>query len=127
MFRNNAGGSLVPTLYAAGAVAIDFPEFDVSSTTGSVTIDDNGDLGSVTVEGTVLDINSLDFAGAGSITSTGANDLTLDSGNNVITFAATDTTLTATGLTTITSASTLGVSATTLNLGNGSAATVAVV
>mgnify|MGYP001565672280 CR=1 FL=1 len=54
------------------AAVIDFSEFDVSGTTGSVTINDGGDLGSLTVEGTVLDINSLDFVGAGTLTS-GAN------------------------------------------------------
>ena len=117
-------GSLVPTLYAPNAVAIDFPEFDVSSTTGSITIDDNGNLGNISIEGTVLDIDSLGFVGAGTITSGNTTDLTLDSGNATITFAADDTTLTATGLTTITSAATLGVSATTLNLGDGSAATI---
>jgi hypothetical protein len=71
---------------------IDFAEFDVAGGTGAVTINDDGDLGSLTVEGTVLDINSLDFAGAGTISSTGAT-LTLNSGNNTITFDASDTAL----------------------------------
>lgn len=58
--------------------AIDFAEFDVSAATGSITIDDAGNAGNVSIEGTVIDINSFDFAGAGVITTTGAgNDLTL--------------------------------------------------
>ena len=48
---------------------IDSTEFDVSGTTGSITIDDGGNMGQVSVEGTVMDINSLDFTGAGVITS----------------------------------------------------------
>ncbi|MBI4084403.1 MAG: hypothetical protein HY431_00710, partial [Candidatus Levybacteria bacterium] len=84
-----------------GATAINFNEFDVSATTGSVTIDDGGNLGFLSVEGTVLDVDSLTFVAAGSILSTGANTLTLDSGNNIITFAATDTTL-STSLTSMT-------------------------
>ncbi|MDO8335750.1 MAG: hypothetical protein Q7T74_03140, partial [Candidatus Saccharibacteria bacterium] len=75
-------------------------------------------------EGSILDINSLDFVAAGTITSGGANTLTLDSGSNVLTLASNDTTITATGLTTITSSATLGVSATSFNLGAGSAATI---
>ncbi|MDO8336620.1 MAG: hypothetical protein Q7T74_07670, partial [Candidatus Saccharibacteria bacterium] len=55
-------------------------------------------------------------------TATGA--LTLDSGSNVLTLASNDTTITATGLTTITSSATLGVSATSFNLGAGAASTI---
>ncbi|MDO8335761.1 MAG: hypothetical protein Q7T74_03200, partial [Candidatus Saccharibacteria bacterium] len=120
------------TAINGGATAINFTEFDVAAGTGSITIDDDGNLGNITVDGTALDINSLDFVAAGTITSGGANTLTLDSGNATITLAADDTTLAASGLTTITagnlatitSAVTLGVSATTLNLGAGSAATI---
>ncbi len=73
------------TAINGGATAIDFTEFDVAAATGSVTINDGGDLGSLTVEGTALDINSLDFAGVGSITTGGSTDLTLNpSGGNVI-------------------------------------------
>ncbi len=70
----------------SGAGVIDFNEFDVSGTTGSVTINDTGeDLGALTVEGTNLDINSLDFVGAGTITTTGgASKLILDSGSGTI-------------------------------------------
>ncbi|MFH1253047.1 MAG: hypothetical protein V1664_01815, partial [Candidatus Uhrbacteria bacterium] len=46
-------------------------EFVVNGGTGSVTINDGADAGALTVEGTVLDINSLDFAGTGVITTTG--------------------------------------------------------
>ncbi|MDO8336196.1 MAG: hypothetical protein Q7T74_05465, partial [Candidatus Saccharibacteria bacterium] len=107
-----------------GATAINFTEFDVAAGTGSITIDDDGNLGSLSIDGTVLDIDSLAFVGAGTISSGGANSLTFDSGNNTIVFSASDTTVTATGLTTITSAATLGVSATTFNLGAGSAASI---
>ncbi len=61
--------------------SITFAEFSVASGTGSVAIDDSGDLGNLTVEGTTLDINSLDFAGAGAITSTGATDIDVTLGN----------------------------------------------
>lgn len=57
--------------------SIDSLEFDVSSSTGSITINDGGGAGQVSVQGTILDINSLDFIGAGSITSSGANNITL--------------------------------------------------
>jgi mucin-19 len=63
-----------------GAGVIDFNEFDVDGDTGSVTINDDGNLGQLSVEGTILDIDSLTFVGAGSVLSTGANALTLDSG-----------------------------------------------
>jgi hypothetical protein len=65
--------------------AIDFSEFDVSATTGSVTVNDGGDLGNISIEGTILDINSLDFTAAGSITTGGTSDLTLDAaGSNIL-------------------------------------------
>ncbi|MCG8606205.1 hypothetical protein MJD09_14615, partial [bacterium] len=83
-----------------GATAINFDEFDVDASTGSITIDDGGNAGNISIEGTTLDIDSLDFVGTGTITSAGS-DLTLNSGNNTITFDSTDTTLTATGLATI--------------------------
>ncbi len=62
------------------AAVIDFTEFDVSGTTGSVTINDTGDAGNVSVEGTVLDINSLDFVGAGTLTSGANTNLALTPG-----------------------------------------------
>jgi hypothetical protein len=65
------------------SATIDFSEFDVSGATGSVTIDDDGNAGSFTVEGTVLDIDSVDFIGAGSVVTTGSNVLTLSAGGGV--------------------------------------------
>ncbi len=65
--------------------AIDFTEFDVSSGTGSVTINDGGDAGILSVEGTTLSINTLSFTGAGTISSTGAgNDVTLSPADQII-------------------------------------------
>jgi hypothetical protein len=63
----------------ATAIDINGTEFDVSATTGSVTIDDAGDAGAFTVEGTVLDIDDLTFVGAGLVDVTGAAALTLGS------------------------------------------------
>src|SRR4029079_12561669 len=92
----NAGSNNIAittgTIGSNAATSIDFAEFDVASGTGSVTINDGGDAGQLLVEGTNLDINSLDFVGAGTITSSGAT-LTLNSGNNTITFDSSDTAL----------------------------------
>ncbi len=115
------------TSFTGGATAIDFAEFDVAAATGSITINDGGNLGNISIEGTILDIDSLDFVGAGTLTTADATGLILDSGDETITFAADNTTLTAAGLATITSAATLGISATALNLGAGSAATLSTV
>jgi len=62
---------------------IDFGEFDVDPNTGAVTVNDGGDLGSITIESTVLDINSLDFVGAGAITTAADSAFTInvDSGS----------------------------------------------
>ncbi|HLE49108.1 MAG TPA: MerR family DNA-binding transcriptional regulator, partial [Patescibacteria group bacterium] len=76
LFRNIATG--IPTFYAPAAVAIDFPEFDVSSADGSITINDGSDAGQVSVEGTILDVNSLTFAVAGEIAVANTNALTLN-------------------------------------------------
>lgn len=54
--------------------------FQVAGATGSVTINNAGDTGSVSIEGTILDINSLDFVGAGSISTAAGQTLTVDSG-----------------------------------------------
>lgn len=62
---------------------IDFSEFDVSGTTGSVTINDGGNAGSVNVEGTILDINGLGFVGSGSVSAI-AGDLLLDASTGQI-------------------------------------------
>ncbi len=60
-------------------------EFDVAGATGAITIDDNGNAGSVTVEGSVLNMTSLTFVGAGTVASTGgANALALDSGSGLV-------------------------------------------
>src|SRR6185369_5367734 len=67
------------TITGTNAV-IDFSEFDVSGTTGGVTINDGGDLGALLVEGTNLDINSLDFVGAGDITTAAGTALGINSG-----------------------------------------------
>src|SRR3989344_4020049 len=71
-FTLNPGGTL--TLVDGGdALAIDSSEFDVSGTTGAITIDDGGNAGQVSVEGTILDIDSLTFVGSGTLTSTSAD------------------------------------------------------
>lgn len=70
----NIGGNKI--LGAAGV--IDFSEFDVSGTTGAIIINDDGNAGSITIEGTVLDINSLDFVGAGAITSAESTAITIN-------------------------------------------------
>ncbi len=70
----NVGGNVIK-----GALAsIDFTEFDVAAGTGSVTINDDGDLGALTVEGTVVDINSLDFVGVGEVRTGAATALTVN-------------------------------------------------
>jgi len=61
---------------------IDFTEFDVNGGTGSVTIDDGGNLGQLSVEGTILDINSLDFVGAGAVSSASNNNLEITANGN---------------------------------------------
>ena len=115
------------TAINGGATAINFNEFDVDASTGSITIADDGGLGKITIDGTVLDKDSLDFVAAGLVTSGAGNALSLNSGNNTIIFDSSDTTLNATGLTTITSSGTLGVSATQFNLGAGAPATIGTV
>ncbi len=88
-------------IYGTGGASINFDEFDVASGTGNVTINDDGDLGVFTVEGTALDINSLTFVGAGEIKSTGtALTLTADNagtGDDLI-ITADNLALTAVGL-----------------------------
>lgn len=76
----NVGANVI---IGTGGASINFDEFDVASGTGSVTIDDVGNLGSLTVEGTVLDIDTLTFVGAGGIVSAASSAITLDadSGN----------------------------------------------
>jgi len=86
------------TSITGGATAIDFTEFDVVAGTGSITINDGGDAGQVSVEGSIFDINSLDFVGNGLLTTTGiltltpsttlnlnsTGDLTADSSTDII-------------------------------------------
>jgi hypothetical protein len=69
-----------PNIILGSSASIDFTEFDVSGATGAVTIDDAGNLGQVSVEGTILDVDSLTFTAAGSLVSAGANAISLDSG-----------------------------------------------
>lgn len=64
------------------AASINFTEFDVSNTSGSVTIDDDANAGQVSVDGTVLDINSLGFVAAGQVLTGAATALTLTGGDN---------------------------------------------
>ena len=70
----NIGDNII--IGAAGV--INFTEFDVSGTTGAIIIDDDGNLGAITIQGTVLDINSLDFVAAGVITTAASSALTID-------------------------------------------------
>ncbi len=77
---NNANLDVNANTLVGSTATIDFSEFDVSGTTGSVTINDGGDLGQVSIEGTILDIDSLTFAGAGSVLTAGATSLTIDAG-----------------------------------------------
>jgi len=77
-----ATGTLTLT---SGAGVINFNEFDVSGTDGSVTIDDvGGNAGKLSVEGSTLDITDLKFVGAGTVSSSGAQHLTLDSSSGLI-------------------------------------------
>ena len=46
-----------------------FLEFDVAAATGAIIVNDDGDAGNISIEGTILDINSLDFVGAGTFNS----------------------------------------------------------
>lgn len=69
--------------------AIDFTEFDVSASTGSITVDDGGDAGQISVEGTILDIDSLTFVGSGTLANT-SGDLLLDGGASVVATAVGD-------------------------------------
>ena len=71
-----------PNVILGTDAAIDFSEFDVASSTGSVTIDDDGNFGVLTVEGTQLDIDSLAFIGAASILSASGMAVTLTGGDN---------------------------------------------
>ncbi|MBI5794533.1 hypothetical protein HZA87_05665, partial [Candidatus Uhrbacteria bacterium] len=77
---NTTGGTAVQINTGTGGFGVDGPEFDITAGTGSIVINDSADAGSVTVEGTNLDINSLDFVGAGAITSAAATTLSLTSG-----------------------------------------------
>ena len=71
------------SLVGDGASSINFAEFDVSSVTGAITIDDDDDLGSVTVDGSMFSMNELEFVGNATV-STLAGDLTLDAADDLI-------------------------------------------
>ncbi len=77
---NTTGASAVQINTGSGGFGVDGPEFDITPSTGAITINDSGDAGSLTVEGTNLDINSLDFVGVGSVTSATASNLNISSG-----------------------------------------------
>lgn len=71
----NVGANVI---YGTGGASIDFDEFDVASGTGSVTINDVGNLGALTVEGTVLDIDSLTAVAALEVASAASAAITLN-------------------------------------------------
>jgi len=73
-----AAGILFTDLGGGFGKIIDSPEFDVIGSTGSIEINDGSDAGSVSIEGTVLDIDSLSFVGAGEFVTN--NDLLTFSG-----------------------------------------------
>ncbi|MCK4588209.1 hypothetical protein KAT60_00140, partial [Candidatus Woesebacteria bacterium] len=78
----SAGGNTIAittgTIGSNAATVVDFAEFDISGSTGAITINDDGDLGKISIEGTILDIDSLNFVGAGTVTSAAGNTITLD-------------------------------------------------
>ena len=74
---------LALTAINGGATGIDFTEFDVDAGTGSVTINDTANLGQLSVEGSVLDIDSLSFVGVGELI-TASGDLTLNPSDDVV-------------------------------------------
>ncbi len=78
------------------SATIDFSEFDVAAATGAITINDDGDAGNISIEGTVLDINSLDFVGAGTLTSAATTNLTFTPGTTGDLVFSTDADTTAT-------------------------------
>src|SRR3989338_2179711 len=66
------------------SATIDFSEFDLSASTGSITIDDGGNAGQISIEGSVLDLDSLIFTAGGALSSTGAtSDLALSAGRDM--------------------------------------------
>ncbi len=77
------GTNAMVSIVSDAGITINGSEFDVSGTTGAITINDDGDAGAITIESTVLDINSLDFVGAGAITAGASSAITInpDSGN----------------------------------------------
>lgn len=92
-FNESVSAGILFTDVGGGFInLIDSPEFDVSGSTGSIRIDDGGDAGQLSIEGTILDINSLDFTGTGSITAggvininpTGNLTISLADGENVL-------------------------------------------
>lgn len=73
-----ANGADVINVGGAGTITINGTEFDVSGTDGSITINDDGNAGQVSVEGSILDINSLTFVGAGEIASAASTAITIN-------------------------------------------------
>lgn len=109
----------------------------IGNSTGTFALTSNGGL-NVTTGGALTGVASLDtinvsstaltFAGTGTIAST-TNGLTLDSGNNTLTIASSDTALTASGVATITLAANASITNASGNLtlqpaGSGTTANV---
>ncbi len=72
------GSDVISIGGGVGSLTINTSEFDISGTTGAITIDDTGNAGSVNIEGTILDINSLGFVGAGTINSGAGTAITIN-------------------------------------------------
>ncbi len=79
-----AGGSGSLSLTGGTGSLINFSEFDVDAGTGGVTVNDGLDLGAFVVEGTNLDIDSLDFVGAGTVQSQVGTDLFITAADDLI-------------------------------------------
>lgn len=78
------------------AITIDSLEFDISGTTGAITINDDGDAGQLSIEGTILDINSLNFVGLGEVTTGAGTALTITPATTLTLNSTGDMTLTGT-------------------------------
>lgn len=100
------GGDGNLTILTNGSLTIDATEFDVSGTTGAITINDGGNAGNISIEGTVLDINDLVFVGAGEIKTAAGTALTLSADDGAtaaedLIITANNISLTAVGLMTL--------------------------
>ncbi|MEK7619989.1 MAG: hypothetical protein AAB413_01990, partial [Patescibacteria group bacterium] len=77
---NTTGTSSVQVNTGSGGFGVNAAEFDITAGTGAIVIDDSGNAGSITVEGSVLDINSLDFVGTAALTSAAGADFNVTAG-----------------------------------------------